>query len=636
MLGFFIYLPNYQNYLSKDESIIDSYSLSHRSFLLNIYRTLKNEGIYYHINDLCPVDFGFVNLFEIQCYNSIPKSRLKIQVSNRSILVLCPKNCLECTSSICSKCNAGFYLNPDSLFCEPCSEKCNDCKESPDNCVFYANYFEALYKSVFFYDYQKSGYIEPQDQRVCWRYHSFLQDSGEKGEELVGGFFDSTGTLKINSHLCFLVTIFVYSLIEFETEFQKTMLYDQMISILRQTLEYLLKCYVDDKNIYFHCGEVSEEDSFWGRPEDFSENRKCFKIPENKSGTNFLANMSSAFSSGAYIFQSIDPQFYSKLKENSINLHILALSKPYDNIYDFFPDIKEKYGPLDGVEDDLFESSIWLDFLNNDNKNYFKYNNVYHNYKFNKIHSKIWSNRRLSINFLLYKTTKHISYFQRIEDYIQDMFSKTLTPAGFLNLWGNHSTVSSLWFSAVLYISFWALIISKDQNCTLKSEFNSSVLNQINYILGNNPNKTSYMIGYSNRYILNLNHKASSCKSPSEPCSLSEKTSSNNNPNQIIGAVLTGILNDDSVNDSRDNSINSTRLIDNVTVPGILARIFELYGDENNINPDQFPKSGKCLYNLFEYQGKYSSNVSLYELYKAGLIDSPFVGQNQGRFYKIK
>ena len=634
ILGSLINLPNY-NHLLNGEKIVNSYSISHRSFSINSYRSSKNEGIYYHINDLCPVDFGVVNLFQIQCFNSIPKSRIKVQVSNRDILVSCPdNNCVKCTSSACTQCKAGFFKNPDSLFCEPCSEKCSHCQESPDNCSFYFNYFEALYKSVFFYDYQKSGYIDPQDRRVCWRYHSFLQDKAEEGQDLVGGFFDRGGTLKINSHLCFLVVTFVYTLMEFEHEFRKTMLYGQMLGILRQTLDYLLKCYVDDQNIYVYCGVPSEDNHFWGRPEDFSGKRGCFKIPEDKKGTNFLANMSSAFSSEAFLFQSIDFKFSSVLRHKAEKLHNLARVGPYDDVYDSFPELKDVYTPSKGIEDDLFEASLWLDFSNNSLFNYMAFHSEYNTYRFDKLSHKLWSSKQTTINYLLYKMTGNLDYFRTIEDFIIDSFSHGKTPGGFLYIWGQNTDNQVLYFKPIINLCFWALILSKDPNCAVSSYFQNYAFVQMNYILGNNPRKTSYMIGYSKWFLGKVDHKASSCQSPPEACSSSNKSSEEDNPNHIVGGVVKGIFNDDTFDDSRESDMNKLRLVDNVKVPGILARLFEIFGNEDNIDSDQFPKPGTCFYNLYEYLGKYSSNVFLYEQYKKGIIDSPFDSQNQGTFAK--
>nr|KAG5687077.1 hypothetical protein BaRGS_017095 [Batillaria attramentaria] len=51
------------------------------------------------------------------------------------------------------------------------------------------DYGEVLYKSILFYEAQRSGWL-PDDRRVWWRGHSALEDKGVFGEDLSGGWYD--------------------------------------------------------------------------------------------------------------------------------------------------------------------------------------------------------------------------------------------------------------------------------------------------------------------------------------------------------------------------------------------------------------------------------------------------------------
>ncbi len=56
------------------------------------------------------------------------------------------------------------------------------------------NYVEVLFKSILFYEAQRSGRLPP-DNRVTWRGDSALGDRGNNGEDLTGGWYDGKSDL---------------------------------------------------------------------------------------------------------------------------------------------------------------------------------------------------------------------------------------------------------------------------------------------------------------------------------------------------------------------------------------------------------------------------------------------------------
>lgn len=51
------------------------------------------------------------------------------------------------------------------------------------------NYGEVIGKSLLFYEAQRTGRL-PSNNRIPWRGDSFLNDRGQNGEDLTGGYFD--------------------------------------------------------------------------------------------------------------------------------------------------------------------------------------------------------------------------------------------------------------------------------------------------------------------------------------------------------------------------------------------------------------------------------------------------------------
>jgi hypothetical protein len=62
------------------------------------------------------------------------------------------------------------------------------------SCVAAAyDYKEVLRSSLLFYEAQRSGKLPP-DQKVTWRKDSALNDRGQQGQDLTGGYYDGKNT----------------------------------------------------------------------------------------------------------------------------------------------------------------------------------------------------------------------------------------------------------------------------------------------------------------------------------------------------------------------------------------------------------------------------------------------------------
>ncbi len=51
------------------------------------------------------------------------------------------------------------------------------------------DYNKVLHASLLFYEAERSGKL-PADKRIPWRGDSMLDDKGDNGEDLSGGYFD--------------------------------------------------------------------------------------------------------------------------------------------------------------------------------------------------------------------------------------------------------------------------------------------------------------------------------------------------------------------------------------------------------------------------------------------------------------
>lgn len=88
----------------------------------------------------------------------------------------------------------------------------------------------------------------------------------------------------------------------------------------------------------------------------------------------------------------------------------------------------------------------------------------------------------------------------------------------------------------------------------------SQAKKQVDYILGDNPEKMSYMVGFGSKYPLHVHHRGSSVPSVHDhPNGISCNAgfqylySGSPNPNVLVGAILGGPNNNDNFSDDRNN-----------------------------------------------------------------------------------
>ena len=626
-IGFAMHMPNYRSHIAQGDDLIESIEKDLYSFDLDSSIASKTPNSEYFINDFCPAYTLVSGLFAVTCLGSVPPGKRASLQGRLSLLVPCGRNCRECDSMSCTRCEAGFYAVAGSFDCDACSGHCEKCALSPDLCVITPTYFRELAAAVRFYDFQRSGFLAADQARVCWRYHSFLMDSGDRREDLTGGFFDGPGTLKLNFQLSFVVVTQVQTLLYLESEARDSSVHAPLVGTLRRSLEYLLRSYVDDDNLYSHCGIVDQDAAFWGRPEDFDGPRKCFKVPANAPATDLAAAMASALAAGSLLFKTIDADFSEALRAKALSLNRLARSSKRDTLYSAFPELSARYDSNGQFQDELLEASLFLDLLHQDTSSVSARVNEFESHSFDQISLRAWDDKHLSINFLMYKLTGSLQYLVNIESRIVGVLSSDKT-AGGLTVLSAESGATDL--HPLLMAMFWALVIAKEPSMPNRSHFEDWVKGQADYLLGANPFFRSLQVGVQKNYLSRARHKGSSCPSAPAGCSASAEASPLANPNPVVGAIVKAVSVHDTLDNSRQNPDNQIRLVDNAPVPGILATIFARFGNPNDVDLSLFANP-KCDDGPGDYLGHYAFNAAIYGLYLDGELDSPFPHQIRRR-----
>ncbi|KAF3531240.1 hypothetical protein DY000_02036168 [Brassica cretica] len=76
------------------------------------------------------------------------------------------------------------------------------------------DYSDALYKSILFFEGQRSGRL-PREQRMLWRSDSALKDGENLNTDLVGGYYDAGDNVKFHFPMAFTATMLAWSSIDF-------------------------------------------------------------------------------------------------------------------------------------------------------------------------------------------------------------------------------------------------------------------------------------------------------------------------------------------------------------------------------------------------------------------------------------
>lgn len=140
------------------------------------------------------------------------------------------------------------------------------------------------------------------------------------------------------------------------------------------------------------------------------------------------------------------------------------------------------------------------------------------------------------------------------------------TPGGLIYRPGgsNLQHATSLSFLLLVYANYLSLN-SQTLTCGTLSNITPQTLRhiakkQVDYILGDNPKRMSYMVGYGDLYPQRIHHRGSSSPSIKDhPQFIACKdgtvyfNSSNPNPNVLVGALVGGPEEDDEYEDDRAN-----------------------------------------------------------------------------------
>ncbi|KAL0408041.1 UNVERIFIED_CONTAM: Endoglucanase 6 [Sesamum radiatum] len=480
------------------------------------------------------------------------------------------------------------------------------------------DYGEALSKSILFFEAQRSGYL-PSTQRVQWRGNSGLTDGKISGVDLVGGYYDAGDNVKFGLPMAFTITMMCWSIIEYGGQMDGGGELGNAVDAVKWGTDYLIKAHPQPYVLYGEVGDGNTDHYCWQRPEDMTTSRTAYKIDPSHPGSDLAGETAAAMAAASIVFRRYNPSYSAELLKHAYQLFDFA--DKYRGKYDSSITIAQKYyRSVSGYADELLWAAAWLYKATND-----EYYLDYLGNNGDALGGTGWAMtefgwdvkypgvQTMVAKFLMAgKGGKHAAVFEKYQEKAEFFMCSCLgkgslnaqkTPAGliFRQRWNNMQFVTSASFLATVY-SDYLTSAGKSLSCAngnfSPSELLSFAKSQVDYILGDNPRATSYMVGYGHNYPQQVHHRASSIVSykvnPSfVSCRGGYATWFNrkaSDPNLLTGAIVGGPDAYDNFADQRDNyEQTEPATYNNAPLLGILARLHGGHSGYNQLLPVELP-----------------------------------------------
>jgi endoglucanase len=459
------------------------------------------------------------------------------------------------------------------------------------------NYGEALQKSIYFYEAQQAGDLPPWN-RVRWRGDSVLADGADVGLNLSGGWFDAGDHVKFGFPMAGAVTMLAWGGIDYRSAYTSSGQFDEFLNNLRFANNYFIAAHPSPNVLYGQVGKGSADHAFWGPPEvvelKTSASRIAYKIDLTCKGPDLAAETAAAMASSSMVFQPTDSAYATSLLNHAKQLYSLALatvgSNGVENNYaNCITDARDFYNAGFGVYwDEMAWGALWLWRATGD---------AFYLGKFREFYPKMgtetgsttpvftwsqgWNDKAYGTYALAAGLLPDAIYRTDTERYLDYWIRPSAsgggqkTPGGLIlvdriNGWGTTRYAANTAFIALYYADKQG---ATNPKTPAYKQFGEK---QINYILGDNPRNSSYVVGFGLNPPVNVHHRgahgswANSIAIPVQQRHL------------IYGALAGGPSTTDDFaydpNDRSDFKRNEVAVDYNAGLTSALARMYGVYG----------------------------------------------------------
>ncbi|KAI3460387.1 hypothetical protein Pfo_017050 [Paulownia fortunei] len=442
-------------------------------------------------------------------------------------------------------------------------------------------YADALKTATQFLDIQKSGKLG--NNQINWRGDSALQDGSQAKLDLSKGMYDAGDHMKFGFPMAFTATVLSWTILEYGDQMKVVNQLEPVQDSLKWITDYLVNAHPTDNVLYIQVGSPKADHSCWDRPEDMTEERPLTQVNTSAPGTDVAAETAAALASASLVFRTTDSAYSTSLLKHAKQLFTFA--DKYRESYSIsIPEIQTFYNST-GYGDELLWAASWLYHATGE-RSYFEYVTGKNGEDFANWGSPTWfswDNKLAGAQVLLSRVSffgpKDISnsnvlhkYRESAEAVMCGLLPKSPTATSsrtdnglvWVSQWNalQHPVASA--FLAVIYSDYMLTSrtakLSCDGNNFRPSDLRKFAISQADYVLGNNPMKMSYLVGYGDKYPQYVHHRGASIPADATTgCKDGFKWLESNdpNPNIAMGALVGGPFLNESFIDSRNNSMQT-------------------------------------------------------------------------------
>lgn len=454
------------------------------------------------------------------------------------------------------------------------------------------NYAEVLQKSLFFYEAQQAGPLSPNN-RVSWRANAVMDDGSDNSVDLSKGWFDAGDHAKFNFPMAYSVTTLCWGFLENKSAYESANQVEIFLENIKHATDYLINCHTAPNELWAQVADGDVDHKYWVPAEvvHLHYDRTSYKIDATMPGSDLAGECAAALAAASIVFKDYDANYSSSLLEHAKQLYTFA--DTYRGVYSDTVPANPFYTSVSGYQDELCWGAIWLYKATNDASFLTKARNEY-DLLSNEDQTEVksygwtiaWDDKSYGCYVLMSALTGEAQYKEDAERHLNQWFTESndgkgpkFTKSGFpwLTGWGSFRYAANTAF----------LLLEHSDNitdATLQAKYRERAKQIVDYLLGDNPQDISYVIGYGDKYPQKPHHRTAHAS----------WERNEDNPVEtrhiLYGALVGGhkSANDnDWVDDRSDYQWNEVACDYNSLFQGAIARLYADHG--GNIVPD-FPK----------------------------------------------
>lgn len=454
--------------------------------------------------------------------------------------------------------------------------------------AFEANYAEALQKSLYFYECQQAGPL-PEWNRVEWKADSTMTD------EVLGGWYDAGDHVKFNLPMAYSASMLAWGLYQYPEGVEKCGEMTNYVNNLEFVLDYLAECDRGDEVVY-QVGNGTIDHTWWGPVE-------LIQYGMQDSGTSYdsarailvssdgcsavFGEMAAALAAGSCALKDrIDQSKIDDYIAHAENIFKLADASKSNDVYN--DSNASGFYRSSHFYDELFYAANWL-YIATGEQSYLDKAKSYIPNLDKELGSdelkytwcQCWDDVMQGGMLLYAINTNDDFYINRVEKHVNywtNTIKKVDGALGYCDTWGCARYAETAGFIAAVACD---TVLANKNN----SDYVKFYETQMNYVLGDNADGQSFVVGYGEKSPKNPHHRTAhgSWKN--------DLAIPDTNRHVLYGALVGGPNQDGSYEDDRQNYINNEVATDyNAGFTALLCKMVDKYGGTTD---SSFPQPEK-------------------------------------------